>query len=369
MKKLFFLIILSCLLTAFHANAVDVFALPTNENFFYEKGYPLNEYLIYTPDEKCFLHYLSTTQPSMYENIQIVQQSDLEDVQCLEKGFATINITDSRNNPIRSINGYFLNGFFIGDIPLNSYTIKRSAEADGTQNLFYFIDKDDNLKVQYIGKMQARLVNGTYTHFEACYPFELLVQTQNKSLFNDPTTIRNLFTVAKSYAQTICPQVEQIVFLATDSPSLDKSGIFFQKVFYKDAWSEEWIEDAVSSFNYVSNPPKKQANPNIPIIETVIKEETELNVSYEYIIHISNKTNDKVLFVDKPYLMKSLQNPYTLTLKPGWYKVKANLTPMEDLEKKRTGISLNEKADIINIISAEICEDSNCHRPSNLYKK
>ena len=361
MKKLFFFVILSFLLTSTQANAVDVFALPTNESFFYEKGYPLNEYLIYTSDKKCFLHYLSPTQPSMYENIQIIQKSDLEDVQCLEKGFATINITDDKNNSIQTLNGYFLNGFFIGDIPLNSYTIKRSAEANGTQNLFYFIEKDDNLKVQYIGKMQAHLINGAYTHFEACYPFELLIQTQNKSLFNNATTIRNLFTIAKSYAQTICPQVEQIVFLATDSPSLDKTGIFFQKIFYKDNLSDTWMEDTRLSFNYVLNPPKNKPAPDIPVIETVIKEEQkpELN-PYKYIVHISDKTNKKVLFVDKPYIMKAIQNNYTLTLKPGWYKVKANLTPMEDLEKKRTGISLNEKADIIDITSAQICNNSNC---------
>ena len=187
-----------------------------------------------------------------------------------------------------------------------------------------------------------------------------MVQTPNKSLFNNATTIRNLFTVIKSYAQTICPQVEQIIFSATDSPSLDNSGVFFQKTFYKDASSDAWIEDSLSSFNYELNPPKNKIVSEIPVIETIVQKEPVLVNSQEHIIHISDKTNDKVLFVDKPYLMKAIQNKYTSKLKTGWYKVKANLTPMEDLEKKRTGISLNEKADIIEIISAEICNNPNC---------
>lgn len=360
MKKLLFLTILSFLILTFNAKAVDVFDLPTNENFFYEKGFPLNEYLIYTPDEKCFLHYLSTTEPSADKTIRITQLSDLKDVQCLEKGFASVDIIDGKNNLVQTITSYFLNGFSIGSVPLNSYTIKRSAESNGTQNLFYFIDKDDNLNVQYIGKMQSRLKNNTYSHFDACYPFEILVQTPNKSLFNNATTIRNLFTVIKSYAQTICPQVEQIIFSATDSPSLDNSGVFFQKTFYKDASSDAWIEDSLSSFNYELNPPKNKIVSEIPVIETIVQKEPVLVNSQEHIIHISDKTNDKVLFVDKPYLMKAIQNKYTSKLKTGWYKVKANLTPMEDLEKKRTGISLNEKADIIEIISAEICNNPNC---------
>ena len=138
MKKLLFLTILSCLILTFNAKAVDVFDLPTNENFFYEKGFPLNEYLIYTPDEKCFLHYLSTTEPSADKTIRITQLSDLKDVQCLEKGFASVDIIDGKNNLVQTITSYFLNGFSIGSVPLNSYTIKRSAESNGTQKFILF---------------------------------------------------------------------------------------------------------------------------------------------------------------------------------------------------------------------------------------
>ena len=201
--------------------------------------------------------------------------------------------------------------------------------------------------------------DNSYTHFEACNPFEVLIQTQNKALFSNPVTIQNLFTITKTYARTICPQVEHIIFSATDSPSLDDSGIFFQKTFYKDDLSDAWIEDSNTSFNYVLNPSKNEetfasADKSYRKIETT-------DGLQEYVIHISDKTNNRVLFVDKPYLMKTTQNSYTLTLKPGWYKVNATLIPMDDLEKKRTGISLREEAAIIDIKSAKICKDSNCY--------
>ena len=357
MKKILFLTILSCLAPVFHANAVDVFALPTNERTIYERGFPLNEYLIYTQDEKCFLHYLSTTPPTQY--IQIAKYPEVKNVQCLEKGFASVNIMDENNNPVRTLTGYFLNGFFIGSVPLNTYAIKRSAESNGTQNLFYFIDQDDNLKVQYIGKMHARIDDGVYLAFDACNPFEILMQTQNKSLFDDQTTIQNLFTVVKSYAQTICPNVNRIVFKATDSPSLDKSGTFFQKTYQKDFTTGNWEEDQVSFDEIVEFSENLPSVIDVPAPAPNSKETTAK--SPELIIHISDKTNQKVLFVDEPYLMKAIQNDYTLNLKSGcYYRVKAKLTPMEDLEKKRTGISLNEKADIIDITSATLCKDSTC---------
>ena len=58
--------------------------------------------------------------------------------------------------------------------------------------------------------------------------------------------------------------------------------------------------------------------------------------------------------------MKSKQTETTKNLKTGWYKVEAFLNPMSDLEKKRTGLSLQEKASTIEIHSAIKCQDETC---------
>ncbi len=342
-------------------NAADVFTLTTNENILYESGKVLNEYLIYTADKQCFLHYLSPVAPSQNQTIQITKQSDLKEVQCLEKGFASVDIKDEKNNSLQTLNGYFLNGFFIGATPLNSYAIKRSANADGTQHLYYFIDKDDELDIEYIGKMNAHLINGVYTSFESCSPFEVTLKTQNKDLFKENDTIQNLFTVAKSYALTLCPQVQQITFSATESPSLADDGIFFKEVLYKDALSGLWIQDMKQSFNYVMNPAPKKVKEKVTQEKQSSLQTTVAQTQTQHIVHISDKSNGKILFIDKPYLMKARRNKQTAHLKSGWYKVDAIITPMSDFEKKRSGISLNEKAAEIKIQAAEKCENAACN--------
>ena len=359
------------------AKAADVFSLPTNEDVFYENGQSFNEYLIYTPDKKCLLHYLSQTPIDQTSQIEITQRSELDDVQCLEKGFASVNVTNGKDTI--TLNGYFLNGFYIGATPLNSYAIKRSADPNGTQNLYYFIDKDDELAVRYIGKMRAYPMNGAYTSFEVCSPFEVVVQTQNKDLFKENDTIQNIFTVVKSYALTLCPKVQTIVFGATDSPSLDKDGVFFQEYLNKDPNSVFWLQDPNQSFNYVMAPdtkPEKSQQELAPQQEQAQKTQGQaLNLLQEeplqtpsaptvehqkQIIHIADVSNNKAIFIDQPYLMKAYKSEQTSQLKTGWYEVVGDITPMDDWEKKRSGISLNEKAAMIEIITATPCANDQC---------
>ena len=328
----------------------DIFSLPVNENILYDGKFPLNEYIIYTEDKKCFAHYLSAYPLTEELMLQITNTQN----NCLEKGFAKIQISDNLNNVIWSQEGHFLNGFFIGNLPLNSYTIKRSADENASQYLYYFIDENKELDIRYIGKMKAELVNGNYTAFNACPVFEILLQTQNKDLFKEHSTIQNLFTVAKSYAQTLCPSVETIVFAATDSPSLSDEGVFFQEYLNKDKATALWYPDTEKSFNYIMFPNQKETKK-----DTYQPQTTEKKQSL-YTVHISDKTNKKVLFIDQPYLIKAEQTELTKDLKTGWYQIEADLSAMPDLEKKRSGISLKEKAAIAKIHSAKECKSEKC---------
>ena len=369
MKKFTWIFLLLCLfnLNQSYANTLSI---DPKENILYENENLLNEYRIYTPDKQCFIHYLSSNPISEDLHIEVEQSSGFEDVRCFEKGNFKINILNNKNDILQTLDGFFINGFFIGELPLNSHVIKRSAEKDGTQNLYYFLDKNDDLKIKYIGKMQAKLTGNIYTNFELCDSFEIWLQTSNKELFKDQTTLQNLFTGAKSYAQTLCPNVQTIVFGATDSPSLKEDGIFFKEHLIKDNSTALWMPDLDNSFNYVLSPnfSEEVDHKPTPVVqeeneqqeETAVKIET-LKETKNLIVHVSNKTNNKVLFIDKPYLMKTLQTEKTKDLKEGWYKIDAHLEDMSDLEKKKTGISLNQKAFSINITSTERCNSEQCN--------
>ena len=355
----------------------DIFALTDKQNILYESKNALNEYLIYTPNKKCFVHYLSPKKIEDSLTLQIKNKSDITDVECLEKGFSEINILNSKNEIIHSLGGYFLDGFFIGGTPLNTYTIKRSAEENGKQYLYYYIDEDEELKIRYVGRMHSINIDGMYTAFEVCPPVEIFLQTSNKALFSEQDTIQNLFTVAKSYAQTLCPQVKTIVFSATDSPSLSDEGIFFREYLNKDDATSLWMPDLEQSFNYIMSPPTEKVEEKTILKKTQsivkeenVKEEPKIQANTpkedislttdEAVVHISEKSNKRVLFIDQPYLMKATQTDLTKDLKVGWYKIKANFFEMTDLEKKRTGISLNQKAATVEILSVTACNDKNC---------
>ena len=357
MKKLF-LLSFFIILSSIYAAKSDIFSLVENQNILYDSKQPLNEFLIYTSDKKCFIHYLS---PFLIEDelfIHINKKSDLTKTNCLEKGYASVSIFNKRKEELQNLEGYFLDGFFIGNLPLNTYVMKRSADKNQTQYLYYFIDEDKELGIRYIGKMNSQEKNGSYPAFDACTPFEILLQTQNKDLFKEQDTIQNLFTVAKSYAQNICSQVQTIIFSATESPSLSADGVFFREYLNKDNTSGLWFPDLNQSFNYILSPLNEKII-NEKERKSFLSEKSQ-NTTNNYVIHVSKKTNGKALYIDKPYLMKSEQTQITQNMKSGWYQVEATLEPMSDLEKKRSGISLNEKAAMIGIQNVKACKTENC---------
>ena len=114
MKSLNAFVVLFSLLYATSINA-DIFSLSSSPNILYENGQPLDEYLIYTKDKKCFMHYLSLSPISEELSIQIKKKTDTS--ACLEKGFAEIEILNEQNIPIQTLSGYFVDGFSVGSVP------------------------------------------------------------------------------------------------------------------------------------------------------------------------------------------------------------------------------------------------------------
>ena len=122
----------------------------------------------------------------------------------------------------------------------------------------------------------------------------------------------------------------------------------------KPSFSEEVVENVV----HVPTPVAQEENEQPEEKEETTKKSNDIE---KLIVHVSNKTNKKVFFIDKPYLMKSRQTSKTKGLKEGWYKIDTHLEDMSDLEKKKTGISLNQKAFNIDIISIEKCQSEQCN--------
>ena len=346
------------LLTVFFSipAAAEVFMLAETGDVLYDSQYPLNEYVVSDTQNNCFFHYLTTDEVTSDYTIQFQNQS-YPDI-CLKKGFVNLNLFDENKQRIGSWNGYFMDGFFIGNLPLNAKAIKRSSDENGSQYLYYLIDEDRQLGIRYIGTMHSFLnEKGKYSPFDACHPFEITLQTSNRALFENTDTFKNLLTVVEGYAQTLCPEAQTIVMKASDSPSLERNAVYYTQNLFFDGIS--WKMENVPVLKKAEKAEKKTVSHKRQYKTAhellALSRKTSVPVLGEFTVHISNKTNESVVFADKPFIMKALSN--SLNLKEGWYHIQATIQEMDDFEKKRSGLSLNEKAAILVIQQASVCSD------------
>lgn len=356
------------------AALADVFSLPADD-VLYENNAPFYEYS-FNDENGCRFRYLSLAPPASDWRVQIKDNNA-----CLKKGYATVSLIDGKNVAQKKYEGYFLDGFFIDQLPLNSHAFKRSAASNGEQYLYYQIEKDDTLGINYYGKMTAYPRAEDYSAFLACAPFQIILQTQNKALFAEVDTIKNLTTVIKSYASILCPAEQTILVQATDSPSLDESGVFFQMRLYRVNENADWTSDMTQYKNDVRplqkpvkplaeahlkeelvNPnkgaltPQKQAlssgaiqNPE-KLLNDAIMTGTKQKGTFQAI-----KDSNRGAFIDSPFVMQIKRNLSGVTMKKGCYIISGTLEAMDDFAKKKAGIPVRQKAAFIEIETLSPC--------------
>ena len=311
-------------------------------NLTYE-GHPLNEYLIPSEDNKCLLHYLSETPVPKDWKINVPQSPN-----CLKSGYHQVEILDEQKQIKDKLSGFFIDGFFVGNTPLNTSVVKRYTPAAGKQELFYKIEEDKDLKINYIGKATAEPTGGKYPAFDACTPFSIVLLTDRKELLSRPQTKENIFTVVKSYAQIICPKVKTIQIKATDDPSL--TGRFYLQETLQRKGSD-WEIQPPKEEN-VSKQPDAPKMSNAP---KMLNRSTAKGVTPFFAIRISAHANKDFSFADLPYPIKVDKN-----LTTGWWLVDGSLQEMDDFEKKKSGIGLHEKAGVLTGRKAIPCAAEGC---------
>jgi len=295
-------------------------------NLTYE-GHPLDEYIIPSEDNKCLLHYLSETPVPQGWKIRILSSPN-----CLKSGYHQVEVIDEKKDVKDRLNGFFIDGFFMGDAPLNTSVIKRYTPAAKTQELFYKIEEDKDLKISYIGKATSNFLDGKYTAFDTCSPFSIILLTDRRELLSRPQTKENILTVVKSYAQIICPKVKTIQIKATNNPTL--TGKFY---------FEETLERKGKDWE------------TLPLEKPKTSERPRKNTTPFFVIRVTTQGKKDFSFADVPYPIKIDKN-----LSKGWWLINGSLKQMDDFEKKKSGIGLQEKAGILTVKQAFPCSSEQC---------
>ena len=357
MKRLFL-----CLLSliAFSAFAEEVPPL------IYE-GKQLDEYLIQSQDGQAVLHYLS--------KVPVPQDWTIAPVGTLQNGFHEVTLLNTLNVPQDTLKGYFLDGFWIGRTPLNTPLLKRASPAEGVQELYYFLEKDTQLNISYIGKMTS-IINEdqVYPAFEACAPFHIILLTENTELFKNQILIQNLFTVVKSYAKTICPTISHIIFDATKDLALKEETLFFREDLYQNE-DGLWIQKPETSFNNLLE--KNTATPEealafiemLPSVDrpAFIFSQTQIYSPFLLLkaAELLQKPIDGVFIVHtSPNHINWIDYPFPIRVnkltKNKWFLIKGKITTLSDYEKKKNGLPLHKPAASLEIEQTFSCAAEYC---------
>ena len=285
----------------------------------------------------------------------------------LSFGWHDVLVLDDNDRAVQRLTGYFMDGYYIGKTPLKAKIIKRYSPQKNYQEAFYFLQSDPTLQIFFIGKMISFVKNGKYTDLNICRPFQMVLLTENKDLFKNPATLKNLFTVVKSYAATICPGVQSFVFSASDNPENYEEDIFFQAFYNKNA-KGQWVEDPRHAINALPQPiaprvmrsydqPARYFNEqtiDFPIHLLKAAQVTDKPMKGTFIAHIA-KLDKQTAWIDYPFPMAL--SPVRFA---GWALIKGIMTPMTDKDKRKAGISLQQDAARVELLKIKQCQQEQC---------
>lgn len=183
----------------------------------------LNEGQLFTKDQSCQFHYLTNQNTTGWH-------FEIEEGVCqnkLAQGKMTLSIFDAFQRPVEQIFGYFNQGYWIGNTPLQKEVLTRTADHR-TQKLTFLIGKDDFLKALFIGQMSAdQKKDNQYGPFILCEPLKMLVVSEDKNLFQTQSNQITLFEKAQQFARDLCPQQENIMLFGSTKIDPQQEDIFF----------------------------------------------------------------------------------------------------------------------------------------------
>ncbi|MDR2902173.1 MAG: hypothetical protein LBU87_03605 [Lactobacillales bacterium] len=188
------------------------------------RAFLLDEQVLETEDGKCKIRYL-TAKNTQGWSIKV------EPYTCpggFLHGYADVTVYGPFSKPMEEIFGYFSNGYWTGDQPLDRALGDRSSEEYGVQKATFPLAKDTASDIQYIGQMTAsKRTDGTYDSFKICHPFRMLAITPNDALFKNPHATQIILEDALKQAREICPDETRVLFFASSKQKPQQPDIFF----------------------------------------------------------------------------------------------------------------------------------------------
>ena len=357
MRRILWCFVYICLLSTAHAFTIQDWSPETQDQIERIKPASLDEHTLY--DNNKTYHLTQLTKNPQGTHIVATPADNLK------FGWHDVLVLDDNDKIIKRLTGYFMDGYYIGKTPLKAKILKRYSPRKDYQEAFYFLQSDPTLKIFFLGKMISVVKGGQYTDFNLCQPFQMLLLTENKDLFKNPATLKNIVSIVKSSAATVCPDVSSFVFSASDNPQNYEEDIFFQAFYNKNAQGA-WIEDTRHAVNTLpqsieeavsTDDQPRYANGqaiDFPIHLLKAAQVTDKAMEGTFVAHIA-KLDTQNAWIDYPFPMALSSARST-----GWALIKGVITPMSEKEKRRAGISLQQEAAHVRALKIKPCRQEYC---------
>ena len=249
----------------------------------------LDEVVLSSADKKCAIRYL--TSKSM-KNWSLQTKANCPDGWV--HGYHQVEIMDGQKQKSEILKGFFMDGYWLGLLPAKGHVLNRLTPNENVQSLTFLIQHDETQDIDYIVQLRAsKNESGSYTEFQGCPIFRLLVVNKQKDLFFNEAFQEQISKEALMIAKKLCAKLETIaVFGATKSDALASDIVFQMQI---DAETKEkTVMPVETDFDDSDiNTPIELRQESSEVLLSVEPSENNLKIDYSDRLFDSFKTSQK----------------------------------------------------------------------------
>lgn len=186
-------------------------------------AYLLDEQVLKTKTGKCQIRYLTEKNTKGW-------YVETERNECGADGwldgYHNIVVYNAFSKPLEKLYGYFSKGYWTGNTWIEAPLLTRSSEELGVQKATFYVAKDKENGIEYIGQMVAnKSKEGAYSVFNICSPFRLLAVTDQVDLFEDPHVQQQIFKNIEKHVRRFCPAEKKVMLFVSPIIEPEQSDI------------------------------------------------------------------------------------------------------------------------------------------------
>lgn len=282
----------------------------------------LDETSLFSSDGTCQMHYL-TTYPKDKWTIQLAQGECVDGV---VQGFAKVDVSNFEKKLVERIQGFFIDGYWIGSFAAKGHMLKRTNPEENVQALSFVLDTDKD--ISYVVQLRStQTQKGTYGPFMGCPDFRLMAVVSDENLFEKKSFQNKMAEHALSLAHRYCTHLDHVAVFGATKLQAESGDVLFQMDIDPETEEREIIFQKTVKTKKIVEPEQQVKLDKQDLKMTsvahldVLSRLTDKPVKGKTIVHVYQLNLDGTAFVDLPEKMTLKNNS---RLRTGWSVVQGD---------------------------------------------